>query len=407
MSREATYRRWLGLGFIALAQLMIALDATIVSIALPSAQAALRVGDSDRQWFVTAYTLAFGALLLPGGRLADQLGRKRAFIAGLTGFALASLLGGAAPGFPVLVAARALQGAFAALLAPTALSILAVTFSDPKERATAFAVWGSIAGSGAAIGMLLGGALTQYLNWRWCLLVNLPVAAVSAAGATAILKDEPGHRRGALVDLALTAARVVKDRSRAGTYATVGLAIAGMLGAYLLLTYHLQAGLRFTPLQAGLGFLPITIASQAGSWLVARRLATRVAPQLQMAIGALVAGAGLAWLSQAAAAAGYALGVLPAELLLGLGISTAMVPAFSTATLGVDRRDAGVAAALVNSAQQIGGSAGAALLNALATMLGIQAAAGCGALLLVLAAIAAATLVRSARPQPAGARAVA
>src|SRR5437016_10080772 len=185
-------RRWVALAFIAVAQLMIALDATIVSIALPSAQAALGASDADRQWVVTAYTLSFGGLLLLGGRIADFAGRKRAFLLGLAGFAVASMIGGAAPSFAVLVAARALQGAFAALLAPTALSLLAVTFTQPRERATAFAVYGSIAGSGAAIGLLLGGMLTQYLTWRWCLYVNLPVAIAAAIGGWRVL---PGATR--------------------------------------------------------------------------------------------------------------------------------------------------------------------------------------------------------------------
>src|SRR5438128_4828025 len=175
-------RRWVALAFIAVAQLMIALDATIVSIALPSAQAALGASDANRQWVVTAYTLAFGGLLLLGGRIADYFGRKRAFLLGLVGFGLASMIGGAAPDFAVLIAARALQGAFAALLAPTALSLLAVFFTEARERATAFAVYGSIAGSGAAIGFSLGGALTQYLTWRWCLYVNIPIALVAAVG---------------------------------------------------------------------------------------------------------------------------------------------------------------------------------------------------------------------------------
>src|SRR5437868_15278170 len=173
-------RRWVALGFIAIAQLMIALDATIVSIALPSAQASHGASDADRQWVVTAYTLTFGGLLLLGGRIADRIGRNRAFVIGLAGFAVASVAGGTAPDFGVLVAARALQGAFAALLAPTALSLLAVSFTEPRERATAFAVYGSIPGSGAALGMRLGGALTQYLSWRWCLYVNLPIALIAA-----------------------------------------------------------------------------------------------------------------------------------------------------------------------------------------------------------------------------------
>ena len=198
---EPSRRRWTALGFIAVAQLMIALDATIVSIALPSAQATLGASDADRQWVVTAYTLSFGGLLLLGGRIADFAGRKRAFLIGLAGFAVASMIGGAAPTFAVLVAARALQGAFAALLAPTALSLLAVTFTKPPERATAFAVYGSIAGSGAAIGLLLGGMLTQYLTWRWCLYVNLPVAIAAAIGGWIVLPPTSGPRARAGFDV--------------------------------------------------------------------------------------------------------------------------------------------------------------------------------------------------------------
>ncbi|HEX2680381.1 MAG TPA: MFS transporter, partial [Candidatus Dormibacteraeota bacterium] len=368
-------RRWAALAFIALAQLMIALDATIVSIALPSAQSALHASDADRQWVVTAYTLAFGGLLLVGGKIADQLGRKRAFLIGLAGFALASVAGGAAPSFGALIAARAAQGAFAALLAPTALSLLATSFTEPRERATAFAVYGSIAGSGAALGMLLGGALTQYFSWRWCLYVNLPIAVAAAMGGASVLPSSIARRAsgydlpgvllvvGGLVALVYSTTQakfvvasavllalfvlrelrtaqpllpppVVLDRNRGGAYLAVGLAIAGMFGAYLFLTYYLQVVLRFTPLQAGLAFLPITVASQAGSWLIARRFLPRVSPRALMAPGALIAAAGLALLTQLHTGSGYLTLVLPAELLLGLGLSTAMVPAFSTATFG-------------------------------------------------------------------------
>src|SRR5437660_1992706 len=298
-------RRWVALAFIAVAQLMIALDATIVSIGLPSAQAALGASDADRQWVVTAYTLSFGGLLLLGGRIADFAGRKRAFLLGLAGFAVASMIGGAAPSFAVLVSARALQGAFAALLAPTALSLLAVSFTEPRERATAFAVYGSIAGSGAAIGFLLGGALTQYLAWRWCLFVNLPIAAVAAVGSNAFLPNprasahvirldipgvvlvagalvalvegctlavSAGWSAGAVIALLLTSAalmtafivrealasapllplRIVFDRNRGGSYLTVLLALAGLFGAFLFMTYYLQVVLGYSPLDAGL-----------------------------------------------------------------------------------------------------------------------------------------------------------
>src|SRR5712691_13480823 len=166
-------RRWLILGTVGLAQLMVVLDATIVNIALPSAQRALGFTTVDRQWVVTAYALAFGSLLLFGGRLGDQIGRKITFLAGALGFAAASAAGGAATSFGMLVAARACQGAFGALLAPAALSILSTTFSDPKERGKAFGVYGAIVGTGGAIGLVLGGVLTEYLSWRWCLYVNL------------------------------------------------------------------------------------------------------------------------------------------------------------------------------------------------------------------------------------------
>ena len=459
-------RRWVALAFIAVAQLMIALDATIVSIALPSAQAALGASDADRQWVVTAYTLAFGGLLLLGGRIADYLGRKRAFMIGLAGFALASLAGGAAPNFAALVAARAAQGAFAALLAPTALALLATSFTEARERATAFAVYGSIAGSGAAIGMLLGGALTQYLSWRWCLYVNLPIAVVAAIGGWIVLPassdrgrpslDVPGVvlAGAGLVSLvygtteavrsgwssatviALLAAsavllvlfvlreartpspllplRIVTDRNRGGAYLAVGLALAGMFGAYLFLTYDFQVVMHYTPLQAGLAFLPITVASQAGSWLIARRLMPLTPPRALMAPGALVAAAGLVLLTQLHAGSNFVSVVLPAELLLGLGLSTAMVPAFSVATHGVDPREAGVASATVNAAQQVGASLGVAVLNTIAAsataaylgprteavLHGFAQATGWGAAIMVLSAVVAALLIRAPRPSP-------
>jgi len=464
---EPSRSRWTALAFIAVAQLMIALDATIVSIALPSAQAALGASDADRQWVVTAYTLSFGGLLLLGGRIADFAGRKRAFLLGLAGFAVASMIGGAAPSFAVLVSARALQGAFAALLAPTALSLLAVTFTQPRERATAFAVYGSIAGSGAAIGLLLGGVLTQYLTWRWCLYVNLPVAIVAAVGGWIVLPgsgarvrarfDLPGVALATAGLVALVYActeavssgwssatvigllttsfvtlalfvfreartahpllplRILADRNRGGAYIVVALVIAGMFGAFLFLTYYLQTVLHYTPLQAGLAFLPLSVASQAGSWLIASRLMPYyVAPRALMAPGALVAAAGMALLTQLQPAGAYLSLVLPAEVLLGLGISCVMVPAFSTATQRVDPREAGVASATVNAASQVGGSLGTALLNTVAVsaaagFAGAQAAAFVhgfsvatvwGVVILVLAALVATVLISAGRPQP-------
>ena len=416
--RPVDERRWLALGFIALAQLMAALDATIVSIALPWAQRALGASDAERQWVITAYTLAFGGLLLVGGRIADIIGRKRTFLIGLAGFAAASALGGSAGTFGVLLAARAAQGAFAALLAPTALSLLAVTFREPRERARAFALYGAIAGSGAAIGLLLGGVLTQYLNWRWCLYVNVPIAVVAGVGGWRYLsgaRGGSGHQldlpgvvlvTGGLVALVYACTQVVSagwrsgtvlgflaisalllsafvvreartrapllplwillDRNRGGAYLAAALAIAGMFGAFLFLTYYLQVVLRYSPLQAGLAFLPLTLASQAGSWGIASVLMPRVPARLIMAPGALAAAAGMLVLTQIPVTGGYLTHVLPAEILLGIGIACVMAPAFNIGTLGVDPRQAGVAAATVNAAVQVGASLGTALLNTIA-----------------------------------------
>ena len=184
-------RRWLILGVIGLAQLMVVLDLTVMNVALPSAQRALHFTTVDRQWVVTAYSLAFGSLLLLGGRLADLLGRKVTFLAGLAGFAGVSAIGGASVNFTMLITARACQGAFAALLVPSALSLLTTTFTGPKDRGRAFAVYGAIAGAGGAVGLLLGGALTEYLSWRWTLYVNLIFAAVAFAGGALLLKRQP------------------------------------------------------------------------------------------------------------------------------------------------------------------------------------------------------------------------
>src|SRR6516162_767994 len=186
-------RRWLILGVIGIAQLMVVLDATVMNIALPSAQRALQFTTADRQWVVTAYTLAFGSLLLFGGRLADLLGRKVTFLVGLLGFAGVSAVGGASVNFAMLVTARACQGAFAAVLVPSALSLLTTTFTEPKDRARAFGIYGAIAGAGGAVGLLLGGALTQYLSWRWTLYVNLIFAGVAFIGGALLLTRQPSR----------------------------------------------------------------------------------------------------------------------------------------------------------------------------------------------------------------------
>src|ERR1700758_491428 len=290
-------RRWWVLGVVGLAQLMVVLDATIVNIALPSAQRALGFSNTDRQWVVTAYALAFGGLLLLGGRLSDLVGRRRMLIIGLIGFAAASALGGAATSFAVLVIGRGAQGAFGALLAPAALSTLTVTFTNPAERGRAFGVYGAIAGAGGAVGLLLGGVLTEYLSWRWCLYVNVILAAVAVAGAVRLLASYPRDPDvhidpagtilvvaglvslvyglseaetkgwGAPITIALLVAgvvllavfvlverrvphpllplRLVLDRFRGGSYLAIGLSAIGLFGVFLFLTSYLQLILRY------------------------------------------------------------------------------------------------------------------------------------------------------------------
>ncbi|MFF0023482.1 MFS transporter [Streptomyces sp. NPDC004082] len=412
-------RRWWALVVIALAQLMVVLDATIVNIALPSAQSDLHISDGDRQWVVTAYTLAFGGLLLLGGRIADLVGRKRTFVIGLIGFAAASALGGAATGSAMLFGARALQGAFAALLAPSALSLLTTTFTHPKERGKAFGIYGALAGSGSAIGFIAGGLLTEYLDWRWCLYVNIPIAVLAVVGAFALLHDRPG-RAGARLDvpgavlgcgglvaivygfseaqprgwtdplvLGLFAAgiallvafvwwqarapqpllplHIVKDRNRAGCFLTMGLAVIGLFGLFLFLTYYLQGVLGYSPVKAGLSFLPLTAAIIVGSTQISARLMNRLAPRMLMVPGMVLASAGMVLLTRLEVGSSYASHLLPAMLLMGLGMGLTFMPVFATATAGVAPHDAGVTSATVNTAQQVGGSIGTALLNTIAT----------------------------------------
>jgi EmrB/QacA subfamily drug resistance transporter len=412
-------RRWLILAVLSVAQLMVVLDATVVNIALPSAQRALHFSDANRQWVVTAYTLGFGSLLLLGGRLADLIGRKRTLITGLTGFAIASAVGGAAQSFPALIAARAVQGIFAALLAPAALSLLTTTFTDPQERGKAFGVFGAVAGTGAGIGLLLGGFLTEYLSWRWCLYVNLAFAAVAGTGALLLLTkhvrtarprlDIPGTLTGsaglfALVygfseadkngwgargtvaflsaGIALLAVfvlvqqraahpllplRIVLDRNRGGSYLAMLIASIGMFGTFLFLTYYLQQTLGYSPVKSGLAYLPMIGVLIATSTTASTVLLPRVGARLLVMTGMLLAAAGMVVFAQLGVHSTYAAHVLPGLLVLGVGLGLIFAPALNTATLGVDPGDAGVASATVNTAQQVGGSLGTALLNTVAT----------------------------------------
>ncbi len=411
-------RRWLILVVVAIAQLMVVLDSTIVNIALPSAQRALSFPNSDRQWVVTSYALAFGSLLLVGGRLGDMFSRKRVFIVGLVGFALASAIGGASVSFTMLVAARALQGAFGAILAPSALGTLVSTFREPRERGRAFGVFGSVAAGGGAVGLILGGVLTQYVSWRWTLYVNLVFAAIAVAGALAWIRssrpdvrprmDWPGavlaggglflivfgfsraetagwtalatigSLVGGVVLLAcfvvaerrsshpLLPLRVILDRTRGGAYVSVFISGVAIFATFLFLTYYLQVVRRESPLATGLLFLPMI-----GCILVSSNLSSivglaRLGPRVLIASGMLLGAGGMAYLSQVTVTSSYADAVLPALLILGLGFGMIFAPAINTATFGVARRDSGVASALVNTMQQVGGSIGTSALSTIA-----------------------------------------
>ena len=412
-------RRWWILAVLALAQVTVVLDSTIVNIALPTAQTDLGFSNADRQWVVTGYALAFGSLLLIGGRLADFFGRKWALLVGLTGFAIASAVGGASVNFTMLVIARAVQGAFGALLAPAVLALLTTTFTDSKERGKAFGIFGGIAGAGASIGLLLGGFLTEYASWRWTLYVNLALAAVAFAGAMVFL---PRHQRSAereradtwgavtitaglfavvygfsnadqhgwsapltLICLAVGVVllvtfvlieqrvsnpilpmRVVLDRNRGGAYLVMFLAGIGMFAVFLFLTYYMQAILRYSAVKSGLAFLPLTGTIIVVASLGSAVLVTKISSRILIPIGMLLSAVGLYLLTHISIGGNYASVVLPATIIMGAGLGLVFAPGFNLAVLGVEPRDAGVASAAVNVMQQVGGSVGTSLFNTIA-----------------------------------------
>ena len=410
-------RRYRALAVIAIAQLMIVLDASVVTIALPSAQRALHISVANRQWVLTAYTLAFGGLLLVGGRIADYLGRKRSFVVSLLGFAAASALGGLAQDPAMLFGARALQGAFAAVMAPASLSLLSVAFTEERERARAFGVYGAVAGGGAAIGLVLGGVLTQYASWRWTLLVNAPIAVVAAVFALREVRESraSGERHydlpgalmvtagllslvygftkaetngwGSALTVSLLAAgavlvagfvareqrtanpllplRVVLERNRRGSFLASFLVGIALMGTFLFLTFYLQGTLHYSALRSGIAFLPFS-AGVIVSATLASQLLPRVGPRALPTAGLAMATAGLAWFTQIGVHTSFAVHVLPAEILTSVGLGFAFVTFSSTALVGIHEHDAGVASALVNATQQVGGALGTALLNTIA-----------------------------------------
>ena len=417
MNNNSASRRWWILAVIALAQLMVVLDATVVNIALPSAQQALHFSNNDRQWILTAYTLAFGSLVLLGGKLSDLFGRKRTLIIGLCGFALASAVGGASQSFLMFAAARAVQGAFGALLAPSALSLLTTAFSEPSTRNKAFGIYGAIVGSGASIGLLLGGALTQWLDWRWVMYVNLIFAAVALSGALVLLRNQPADS-GTRIDIPgiasvvlglfavvyglsnaeltswtnpmtvgsllagaallllfvwiesrvsnpLLPLRLLADRNRGASLISIIITATGMFGVFLFLTYYLQQNLGYTPLDSGVAFLPMTViivtTSIAGQILLRPRFGSRILVTLGMGLAATA----LLLLTRLGLHATYATEILPSLLIMGVGLGLIFSSAINNATAGVEPRDAGVASAAVNAMQQIGGAMGTAVLSSI------------------------------------------
>jgi EmrB/QacA subfamily drug resistance transporter len=410
--------RWWILALLGVAQLMVVLDATVVNIALPTAQADLAFSDSDRQWIVTAYALAFGSLLLIGGRIADVIGRKWVFIIGLVGFAIASAVGGAAVNVGMLIGARAVQGVFAALLAPAILSLLTTTFTEPRERAKAFGIFGAIAGAGASVGLLLGGFLTEYANWRWTMFVNLIFAAIALVGGLLLLEHSRAAHRAKLdlpgtvvvsaglfslvygfshaetagwanavtigflvaagvllsgfawlqqrVENPLLPLRIVLDRNRGGSYIAMFAAAGGMFAVFLFLTYYLQKSLGYSAVQTGVAFLPLTAVLVVVSAVASTVLVTRVSARVVIPAGLLVSGVGMYLLTRVGLDTGYASHILPALVLLGAGLGLTFSSAFGLGTLGVAASDSGVASATVNTTQQVGGSVGTALLNTIA-----------------------------------------
>ncbi len=427
--------RWRALAVIATAQLMIVLDASIVNLALPSAKDELHIADADQQWVITAYALAFGGLLLLGGRIADYIGRKRAFIIGLAGFAGASALGGIASTPLLLFAARGLQGVFAALLAPAALSLITVTFHEPKERARAFGVYGAIAGGGAAIGLLLGGVLTEYLSWRWCLLVNVPIAVIAAVLAIPVVRESRAEGSaqydvfGAItVSVGLVALvyaftkaapqsftesahwgepatlawfalavvmlvsffvietrvpepllpmRVLLERNRGASYLVSFIVGIGLFAMFLFLGLYLQVVKGYTPIEAGFAFLPFSIGIIAGAG-IASQLLPKIGPKPLILPGLIMGAAGLLWLSRLESDSDYVTHVLPAMLLISLGMAFTFIPVSTTSLHGIGKADAGVGSAMLNTAQQVGGAVGTALLNTVAVAATTTAIAATG-----------------------------
>ncbi|MFI7190075.1 MFS transporter [Nocardia nova] len=411
-------RRPLGLALfvIATAQLMVVLDSTITNIALPSMKEDLGLSSSSLAWVVNAYILAFGGLLLVGGRAGDLFGRKRVFGFGIALFTLASLIGGVAPNGTILIIARVAQGVGAAIAAPTALSLIATTFPEGKSRNQAMGVYAAMSGVGSTVGLLLGGVLTEYLDWRWVFFVNVPIGLAVLAGTKTLDSgnrvrgrlDGPGAITGtaglvslvygitragehgwtdtvtlgsfavAVVLLAvflwlqatgsspMLPLRLLRDRNRAGSYATMLFIGAGMFAMFYFLSLYLQQVLGYSPIQTGLAYLPFSLGMGMATG-IGSKIAHRFAPRAITIPGLALAAAGMFWFSTLTVDSGYVTALLPAMLITSIGLGLSFLPMTLGAVAGVGHADAGIASALLNTAQQIGGAIGLAVLATVST----------------------------------------
>jgi EmrB/QacA subfamily drug resistance transporter len=416
-ARANTVGKHLGLALavIAAAQLMIVLDSSIVNVALPSIHADLHFSLANLEWLVTAYALTFGGLLLFGGRTGDLYGRRRMFMVGIAIFAVSSLLGGFAQNDLWLIITRACQGVGAAIAAPTALSLIATNFPEGTPRNRAMGVYAAMSGGGAALGLLLGGILTDWVSWRWIFFVNVPIAllililaprALNESETTSGHLDLPGaltvtggmvalvyglshaagHGWGVPGTIAPLAAAVVllvsfvliesksraplmplaifRNRNRSGTYAVMLCIATALIAMFYFLTQFMQNVLGWSPIKTGLGFLPLTVGIMIAA-LIASQLVGRFGTRASLLIGPAAAAVGLLWLSRLTVSSDY-MSILGPLLVISLGMGLAFVPLTLTAVSGVRDDEAGLASALLNTTQQIGGALGLAVLATVA-----------------------------------------
>jgi EmrB/QacA subfamily drug resistance transporter len=456
---DARDKRWIALALLCVAQFVVVLDASIVNVALPTIGEALDFTESSLPWVLNAYVLTFGGFLLLGGRLADLLGRRRLFMGGLILFAIASLAGGLASSSGQLIAARAVQGLGAAILSPAALSIVATTFKDGAERNKALGIWGAVAGSGGAAGVLLGGVLTEGLGWEWVLWVNVPIGIIAAAIAPSLIletksEDETRHFdvAGALtITLGLSAfvfALLDAETAGWGSVQTIGTIVVSLilLGSFVLIeqrskaplvpfsifrvrtvtganvvgilvgaslfsmfyfiSLYMQQVLGYSPIKAGLSYLPlaISIILSAG---VASGLVTKVGFKPILAIGMGLIALGLLWFTQISVDGTFLADILGPSLLAAVGLGFAFVPVTIAAVSGIEDREQGLASGLINTSQQVGGALGLAILAAIANAVigsnespaklvdGFQAAFAVGAAFAIVGLIATLLLVRT------------